>query len=44
MTAELPRYLALAEKLEAAQVPLPIVFGHHDLLPANFIHDGDGSG
>lgn len=34
-------YLALAEKLEAVQVPLPIVFGHHDLLPANFIHDGD---
>lgn len=34
-------YLALAEKLEAVQVPLPVIFGHHDLLPANFIHDGD---
>jgi len=37
---ELPRYLELAEKLEAIQAPLPICFGHHDLLPANFIHDG----
>ena len=37
---ELPRYLELAEKLEAVQTPLPICFGHHDLLPANFIHDG----
>jgi thiamine kinase-like enzyme len=35
-----PKYLALADKLEAKQVPLPIVFGHHDLLPGNFMHDG----
>ncbi len=41
MTDELPRYLALAERLEAVQVPLPIVFGHNDLLPANFIDDGE---
>lgn len=41
MTAELPRYLALADELEAAQAPLPIVFGHNDLLPANIIDDGD---
>jgi thiamine kinase-like enzyme len=27
--------------MERAQVPMPIVFGHHDLLPANFIDDGD---
>ena len=27
-------------RLEQAQVPLPIVFGHHDLLPGNFIDDG----
>jgi thiamine kinase-like enzyme len=33
-------YLALADRLEAAQVPLPIVFGHHDLLAGNFIDDG----
>lgn len=36
-----PDYLALAGRLEAAQLSMPIVFGHHDLLPANFIHDGD---
>ncbi len=36
----LPRFLALAAALEAAQVPMPIVFGHHDLLPANFLDDG----
>ncbi len=35
------RYAALANLLEAQQVPLPIVFGHHDLLPGNFIDDGE---
>jgi thiamine kinase-like enzyme len=35
-----PKYLALADELERRQVPLPIVFGHHDLLPANLIDDG----
>lgn len=39
---ELPRLLALAEETEAAQVPLPIVFGHHDLLPANILETPDG--
>jgi thiamine kinase-like enzyme len=34
------RYLAAADRLERAQVALPIVFGHHDLLPGNFIDDG----
>jgi thiamine kinase-like enzyme len=34
------RYLAVADRLEQAQVPLPIVFGHHDLLPGNFMDDG----
>ena len=34
------RYLAMADRLEQAQVPLPIVFGHNDLLPGNFIDDG----
>lgn len=41
MTAELPRYLTLAQDLEAAQIPLPIVFGHNDLLPSNILDDGD---
>ncbi|RMH45284.1 MAG: choline kinase [Alphaproteobacteria bacterium] len=40
MVPRLPEFLALADEMEAAQVPLPIVFGHHDLLPANFIDDG----
>lgn len=37
---ELSRYMALVAVLEAGQVPLPIVFGHHDLLAGNFIDDG----
>lgn len=37
----LPHYLSLAGELENAQVPMPIVFGHNDLLPANFIDDGE---
>lgn len=39
-TARLPEWLALASDLEAVQVPLPICFGHNDLLPANLIDDG----
>jgi thiamine kinase-like enzyme len=35
-----PPFLTLADEMERAQVPLPIVFGHHDLLPANFLDDG----
>jgi thiamine kinase-like enzyme len=41
LTGRLPEFLALADELERAQVPLPIVFGHNDLLPANFIDDGE---
>ncbi|MEP3329851.1 choline/ethanolamine kinase family protein [Sedimentitalea sp.] len=37
---DLPKFLALSAEMEAAQVPLPIIFGHHDLLPANFLDDG----
>ena len=40
MAGHLPDYLDLAGELEAAQIPMPIIFGHHDLLPANFIDDG----
>ncbi len=39
-TPDLPALLDLATELEAAQIPLPIIFGHHDLLPANFLDDG----
>jgi len=40
MTDRLPEFMALNDALEAAQQPLPIVFGHNDLLPANFLDDG----
>ena len=40
MAGHLPDYLAMADELEAAQTPLPIVFGHNDLLPANLLDDG----
>jgi len=36
----LPGYVALADELEAAQAPLPVIFGHNDLLPANILDDG----
>ncbi len=36
----LPGLLAEAERLEAAVGPIDLVFGHNDLLPANFLHDG----
>ena len=39
--SDLPRYVALAGALEDRQLPLPIVFGHHDLLPGNFLDDGE---
>lgn len=39
---ELDRLRAVADEAEAAQVPMPIVFGHHDLLPGNFLETGDG--
>jgi thiamine kinase-like enzyme len=37
---EAPRLAPLVDELEAAQVPTRLVFGHHDLLPANLIDDG----
>ncbi len=36
----LPRHLGLNDALEAAQLPMPVIFGHHDLLPGNFLDDG----
>lgn len=35
-----PAYTALADRLERAQSAMPIVFGHHDLLPGNLMDDG----
>lgn len=40
MADQLPAWLELSGTLEAAQAPLPIIFGHNDLLPANFLDDG----
>jgi len=37
---ELERLLAAAGALEAAVGPIDVVYGHNDLLPANFIDDG----
>ncbi len=40
LTDELPRYLEINAVLEAALGPVEIIFGHNDLLAANFIDDG----
>lgn len=41
LAGDLPRYARLAERLEATLGPTEIVFGHNDLLPGNFLDDGD---
>ncbi|NKB16123.1 MAG: phosphotransferase, partial [Sphingomonadales bacterium] len=40
VASDLPRLMEINDALEAVQAPLPIIFGHHDLLPANFLDDG----
>jgi thiamine kinase-like enzyme len=37
----LPEFLEAAEELERAVGPIELVYGHNDLLAANFIDDGD---
>ena len=37
---QVPGYLETASQLESAQVPMPIIFGHNDLLPGNILDDG----
>lgn len=37
---QLPRFSVIAEALERAVGPIDLVFGHNDLLAANFIDDG----
>lgn len=37
----LPRLADLVERLEAMFGPTEVVFGHNDLLPANFLDDGE---
>ncbi|MDB5657408.1 MAG: choline kinase [Cypionkella sp.] len=39
--AQLPELLRQASQLEAAVGQIDLVFGHNDLLPANFLHDGN---
>lgn len=39
-SAKLRHLLAQASDLETAVGPIELVFGHNDLLPANFLHDG----
>ena len=38
---ELPGFLEAAEALEQAVMPVTLVFAHNDLLPENFIDDGE---
>ena len=40
LAGDLPRLLALAERLEEAVGAIDLVFGHNDLLPGNFLDDG----
>jgi thiamine kinase-like enzyme len=37
---EMSGWMTTVDELEAAQISLPIVFGHHDLLPSNIMDDG----
>ncbi|TNF87037.1 MAG: choline kinase [Gammaproteobacteria bacterium] len=39
--SRLPELARIASELEIAVGPVEIVFGHNDLLPANFIDDGE---
>jgi thiamine kinase-like enzyme len=41
MLPHLVTYLAIAAEMEAVQRPLPIIFSHNDLLPANILDDGN---
>ena len=40
LSSEMPRFTAAAETLESAVGRVDLVFGHNDLLAANFIDDG----
>ena len=39
-STNIPRWMNAVDALEDAQIALSIVFGHHDLLPGNFMDDG----
>lgn len=38
--AQLPDYTDLGVRLESTQIALPLIYGHHDILPANLLDDG----
>ncbi len=40
-TDQLVSFQSQAEAMESVQVPLPIIFGHNDLLPGNILDDGE---
>lgn len=40
LTSDLPRLSRLVGRIETALGPTEIVYGHNDLLPANFLDDG----
>ncbi len=42
MASQVSGWMEHVSELEAAQVPLPIVFGHHDLLPGNILQNDKG--
>lgn len=37
---DIPCWMAIVDEMEEAQMALPIVFGHHDVLPTNIMDDG----
>jgi thiamine kinase-like enzyme len=39
--AKFDEWLAMADEMENAQVAMPIVFGHNDLVSRNIVDDGD---
>jgi thiamine kinase-like enzyme len=41
MVGDLPRLEAIADRIEAFVGPTEVVFAHNDLLPGNFIDDGE---
>ena len=41
LTTQLPRLMEIADRLEEAVGTMQLVFGHNDLLAANFIDDGN---
>ncbi|MEM1160798.1 MAG: choline/ethanolamine kinase family protein [Pseudomonadota bacterium] len=40
MRDRLGEFTEIGNALEAVQIPLPVTIGHHDILPANLIDDG----